>query len=79
MNSDNFTVSHDANYTYFDAVADFGIKPSAGDDPGWYHPFIDVIITMRDDIDEAIYDFEHAIYMIKIDWEHYKYKEPDAK
>jgi len=78
LTSEHFTITHDANYTYFDAVADFGLSPSAGDGPGWYSPFLDIHIINKEDIDDAVYDFEHAIYMIKIDWEHRKYKEPES-
>jgi len=78
LGNEHFAVSHDANYVYFDAVADFSVKPSAGDNPGWYAPFIDIHVSQRDNVDDAIYDFEHAIYMIKIDWEHFEYKEPEG-
>lgn len=79
LGQEHWTKTSDENYLYYTAIADFGIKPSAGDGLGRYTPFINLHITQREDIDAAIYDFEHAVYLIKIDWEHYKYMEPETR
>lgn len=69
--SNNFTV--DAK-----TIADFGIGPSFGSDPGWYKPFLELWITSSGNEDIDHQSIRDNVRNIKIRWEHYKYKEPES-
>ena len=71
-----WTKTSDANYNYIKATINFGIKGSFGDDPGWYSIFVDIVVQNSNSCDFAAERFINNIYMIKIEWEHYEYKEP---
>jgi len=79
VQKENWKYSSDANYQYLKANVNFGIKGSFGDDPGWYRTFLDIFIIGTNGCEDGAKYFIDNVYMIKIGWEHYKYKEPEGK
>ena len=75
VQEESWKYSTDANYQYLKANVNFGIKGSFGDDPGWYRIFLDLFIIGSGGCDNGTVLFIDNVYMIKIGWEHYEYKD----
>ena len=75
VQEESWKYSSDANYQYLKANVNFGIKGSFGDDPGWYRIFLDIFIIGTAGCEDGAKYFIDNVYMIKIGWEHYEYKD----
>ena len=72
-------ISGDEDHASYRAEANFGIKPSAGENPGWYKPFFEIWIKSSGDEVTDHENFQSTVTYISIECDHYDYKEPSVR
>ena len=73
LNGDNWQYVKHEDYFANTANVNFGIKPSFGDSPGWYKPYLEFWIESSGNEGTDHQNFRATVTYVKITWKHYKY------
>ena len=74
MSYDEWDWNEDPTFFNWMGSTNFGIKSAFGEDPGWYIPFLDIVIFNEENHDAAVQKFKERVYLIRLHWRHKKYK-----